>query len=563
MPARKGPTILAVSSLAIGWALAAIVLSTLWGFHYGALPYANGDDAYQFVVTYDHKTLNGLAAGTPVQLTRRARIEMLRQVVPPEFGLVTQAGTYRRLSVGGDREATGLAVSADWFHALGTPVQLGRPITIADSVANNRLIALVSDRYWRNDLGTSRTIVGSMLFLDGVGYEIIGVMPPAFRAPTDETDFWVPLDLTRAEWTAADACCISAIVMGAKNPADRDLVAQRAAVAWNTAAPSRDGTMHVRLDPLRAVLTRQSFVRHLVPLAGSVAGGILLVGLFNFGVLALLANLVRARDLGIRTALGASPARLAGGLVARIQLSVVVSCAVGTAIAWWIVGNTQILSTTIFPGWLQARVDWRIALAMTALTSLVGLVAALPSVITARRTELMPLLKLGATGGTLGKRVSGTINGLVFAELAFTVLFLPFSQRARSSSRERGAPTSGSTIRTSLGDSSKGAPSRQARRKQRPFLLTLASASPSCPAWRAWRSPAWSSSTGRTPSETCQRLASRNDRSLRRCPWSGSDRASSCGRCRFASSQAGHQRWTKSALERLSHYCRGRRPTPS
>jgi putative ABC transport system permease protein len=427
MAQRCGPELLAIASLAIGWALASLVLSAFIGFRFGALPYANGEGAYRISLWYDHDSRNGTPAGTRIQNNRLTRVSAAREVTPPQYGFVTEARSYPELERNGnERRVPALAVDWDWFRELGVPVAQGRPITRADSVSGNLQVVVVSDRFWRQELEASPGAIGSALKIEGKSYEVIGVMTTAFRNPTDETDLWYPLDLTGPDWQKAEACCLRGIVtrVPAPSTADLALIEQRAAKIWNERFPSRDGTMNVEMTPMREALWQNAFGNALMPLAGSVAAGILLVGLFNFGILTLLTNLARARELGIRTALGASPTRLAAILVGRVQGYVAISVVLGVLIAWWMVDRANVLTRTIFPGWLDAHVDWRVAIAMTTLAALVGFLAALPSVLTLRKTELVPLLKLGA-GGTLGKRTSGVITGLVFAELAFTVLFLP------------------------------------------------------------------------------------------------------------------------------------------
>jgi hypothetical protein len=69
---------------------------------------------------------------------------------------------------------------------------LGREFASGDTKKGAPTV-LVSDRYWRQHLGSRRTFAGAPK-IDGAIFSVIGVLPAGFRFPA-EADLWVPAEL--------------------------------------------------------------------------------------------------------------------------------------------------------------------------------------------------------------------------------------------------------------------------------------------------------------------------------------------------------------------------------
>src|SRR5262245_48892256 len=79
----------------------------------------------------------------------------------------------------------GLSVTPSFFRVAGVKPQLGRIFTDQEGEIGNEFEVVVSDGFWRSQLGGDPSGVGRDLRLDGRVYTVIGVMPPQFR-PTDD-----------------------------------------------------------------------------------------------------------------------------------------------------------------------------------------------------------------------------------------------------------------------------------------------------------------------------------------------------------------------------------------
>jgi putative ABC transport system permease protein len=87
----------------------------------------------------------------------------------------TLTGTERAQRVRG-RQVTG-----NFFHVLGVSAASGRGLTDDDDRPAAVPAAIVSDAYWRTQLGADPAVIGRTLRLDGVEHTIVGVMPRNFQ----------------------------------------------------------------------------------------------------------------------------------------------------------------------------------------------------------------------------------------------------------------------------------------------------------------------------------------------------------------------------------------------
>ena len=98
-----------------------------------------------------------------------------------------------------------LLASGNYFDMLGIGPALGRTFTMRDEIPGIATVAVISDALWRRGFGGDPQILGRKLRIDEDVYEIIGVMPPTFRHPTQtlETDIevWAPTGWKEAPFT--------------------------------------------------------------------------------------------------------------------------------------------------------------------------------------------------------------------------------------------------------------------------------------------------------------------------------------------------------------------------
>ena len=82
-------------------------------------------------------------------------------------------------------------VVGDFFGTLAVPALAGRALTEADIQHKARNV-VVSERLWRTRFGGAPGVVGTVMVLGAIPYEVVGIMPSAFRHPAPDTDVWAP-----------------------------------------------------------------------------------------------------------------------------------------------------------------------------------------------------------------------------------------------------------------------------------------------------------------------------------------------------------------------------------
>jgi predicted permease len=163
-------------------------------------------------------------------------------------------------------------------------------------------------------------------------------------------------------------------------------------------------------------------VRPLLVLQGAVLL-ILLIACANVATLLLGRASARSREIALRYALGATPARIFRQLLTESVVLALAGAAAGTVVAWAVVASLARLPITGVPGIDRVGIDGRILATTVVLSVIVGLLFGLAPALQSRRLSINSVLSEGSRGSTFGsaRRVN---NALVVAQFALSVLLL-------------------------------------------------------------------------------------------------------------------------------------------
>ena len=84
-------------------------------------------------------------------------------------------------------------IDAGFLETLGVQAMLGRIISPGEDVQGGPRLAVVSNHFWQNYLGSDPQAVGKTIHLGGNSYTVIGVMPASFAPPAEHADVFVSL----------------------------------------------------------------------------------------------------------------------------------------------------------------------------------------------------------------------------------------------------------------------------------------------------------------------------------------------------------------------------------
>ncbi len=326
-------------------------------------------------------------------------------------------------------------VSDNFFDVLGVAPVLGREfVPEEDATPGTHPVVLLGYDFWARAFGSDREVLGRTVTLNGTPFTVIGVMPQAYRGifpDSPSADAWVPIAMTgvlqRLESTAwwerlPDETSRYLTLIGRLAPgvsfaqAEADFLAASDALQYE--GRPEDQTVWVRSDVLYSPRVREQ-LSTLTRTLMAVVGIVLLIAAANAAVLLLTHAMSRAREIAVRTAMGAGRGRIVRQLVTESAVLGVAAGVLGIGFAFLAVDVAAALMPVSFngsfrPGGGVMAVGFALAVG-TAVT--VGLVPA----VRAARVDLRSAMRDGDTP-TSGR--SPLRAALVVGQLGLSVVLL-------------------------------------------------------------------------------------------------------------------------------------------
>lgn len=117
------------------------------------------------------------------------------------LGIAAVGGGSANLSSAGaaPERLRGSTVTTDFFRVMGQQPAIGRGFTTQEGELGNEKVIVISYGLWQRRYGGTPNVLGASLNLNGVNYQVVGVMPAKFDFP-GRTEFWRPLAMKQADW---------------------------------------------------------------------------------------------------------------------------------------------------------------------------------------------------------------------------------------------------------------------------------------------------------------------------------------------------------------------------
>lgn len=319
--------------------------------------------------------------------------------------------------------------TSNLFALLRVQPQLGRLFTTEHEVEGNHTVALISHSLWQRRFAGAPDVIGKTMKFDSGAWEILGVMPEGFEYPVGATrpaDMWVPYVVPDSQKVRANSRNYGLLVLGrlksgvSVEQAQLEMTAIQAGIKekypqWNPTRELRVRTLHESLvGRVRA---------WMLMLLGAVAF-VMLIACVNVANLYLARATARSRDVGIRSALGASRWQLIRGFLIESLVLSAIGTALGVIVAYWGVAILKSALPTNLPRARDIGLDFRVLAAAATAAVTTGLLCGLAPAFQLTRPNLTGALRDGGRSQTAGVGRQWLRTALVMSEVALAVILL-------------------------------------------------------------------------------------------------------------------------------------------
>ena len=419
---RRSPVfaVTAVVTLALGIGANTAMFSVIDALLFKPLPVLEPD---RLVAAYRSQATSAAAFSYPefVQIAERTGVVRSASAWGASLGWLRDSASTDRVSL--------QTVSPNYFVTVGVAPVLGATFTTVNETAS-RGVVVISERLWRTRFGGDPAIVGRGVNLNGHAVSILGVAPPGFvgldaAAPADMWITFATLAVHEPSWDfrAANEIWLNVIVRLQNGISPAAAAAAMPSVRTGNAAEER-----IRLvaasTPIFDPAVRAS-VSRLSALVGMVSVFVLLIASANVANLLLVRGAARAREIGVRLAIGASRARLARQMMVESAVLAVIGCSAGLLFArWTIQAVVAFAPRTAIPPGISVAVDARVVLFAVLISVAVTMICGLAPAWQSAGVDVLSQVKGGPGGSARGHGSLRFRRGLAVAQVALSTVLL-------------------------------------------------------------------------------------------------------------------------------------------
>jgi predicted permease len=328
---------------------------------------------------------------------------------------------------------TGAYITDDLFKIIGVSPVLGRDFTAGDNKIGAPKTAILGDKIWRRDFNADPNIVGQNVTINGKAATIIGVMPPGFEFPFSE-ELWTPL---YNEWPPTPrgelflgANSRAPAVLGRLKPgvtldqANAEMIAIARNIATDNPKTNQNFTS-ASVVPLINAFTGVQLRQIVWAMLGAVVV-VLLIACVNVMNMQFGRAALRAKELAIRGALGATRWRLIRQMLTESLVVSIFGAIAGTLLAFW--GTDmfdKVVKAAPFPPpyWWHFTIDGPVLTFTLAITLIATIVSGLLPAFLSSRGNPAEVMKEGGRGNS-SRLVNVITRVLVVGQIALTAALL-------------------------------------------------------------------------------------------------------------------------------------------
>src|SRR6266566_818004 len=328
---------------------------------------------------------------------------------------------------------TGAYVTEDFFKIIGVSPIMGRDFTADDNKPGAEKVTILSHEIWQSDFNGDPNIVGQSVRINGKAATIIGVMPLNFKFPVSE-QLWVPLynefpPKPRGELVIGANNAAPAVMGRLKPGVSIDQVnAEFVGLARHLAQdnPKTNATFtSASVQPLLNAMTGPQLRQQVWGMLAAVIL-VLLIACVNVMNMQFGRAALRAKELAIRGALGATRWRLVRQMLTESLVVAAFGAVAGVLLAYWAVDMLVRATNSLpFPPpyWIQYRIDGPVLIFTIAITLVATIVSGLVPALVSSKGNAAEIMKEGGRGNS-SRLVNIITRVLVVGQIALTAALL-------------------------------------------------------------------------------------------------------------------------------------------
>lgn len=411
----RGFAAIAVLTLALGIGANAALFSVVNGVLLNPLPFPNPEELY---AVYSRTASFGESS-----ISYPNFLDWQKDNHSFAFLSAFRSDDYNLTGIGEPERLHAHMISAEFFPALGINPVLGRNFRPEEDRAGAGPVALLGDGLWKRKFGSSSEVIGRSIALNGKSYTIVGVAPGRITG-ISPSDVYVPV----GQWTdptfldrriSMGMNSIGRLKPGvslAQARADMDSIAQNLAAAY----PEADKGTGITLVPLKTDVVGE--VRGILFVLLGAVGFVLLIACANVANLLLARSTGRTREFAIRSALGASPARVIRQLLTESVMLGIAGGALGLLLAKLAMRTILTSLADTLPRTDEIALDAHVLLFTAGVSILTGIVFGLAPALKMMRPRLSETLKEGGRGSSAARHRTQSV--FVVFEMAMALVLL-------------------------------------------------------------------------------------------------------------------------------------------
>jgi putative ABC transport system permease protein len=409
--------VVAILTLALGIGANTAIFTVIHALLIKPLPYSAAD---RLVVVRENNLSRGWASFSVAPanfLDWRTQAQSFDAVAA--YG----GGAFNYVGGGEPERLRGLAGTAGFFEMLdGTPVA-GRIFTSNEYEAGAPLVVVLGHGFWQRAFGGDRRVVDTTIVLNGRPHLIVGIMHPEWRFSGRDISVFTPRTFSADEAQGRGGHYLSVLARLKPGATLDQASTEMSALArrLEEAYPATNKGWGIVTTSLHEAAV--GHVRPMLILLVAAVGVVLLVACANLANMQLARATVRAREISIRTALGAGRGRITRQLLTESLILSIAGGVLGVLLAYWATSAFIAAYPTLLPRSSDIHLAAPVLLFTAGLSVATAILFGLAPAISGARANLVDALK--AAGRGAGQSSSKWIrSSLVVAEVAMAMVLL-------------------------------------------------------------------------------------------------------------------------------------------